>query len=101
MSRLALSAFALFAASSASLGQDAEIPPPALPYFEQAVADITLDGVPDEAIWQQVAPFDGMRVIRPDTLATPKRRSHQAAPCASVVAATTRWSTSVCCMGPG
>lgn len=70
-SRLALSAFALFAASSASLGQDAEIPPPALPYFEQAVADITLDGVPDEAIWQQVAPFDGMRVIRPDTLATP------------------------------
>ena len=54
-SLLSLSAFALLAVSGAALGQDAQIPPVALPYFEQSVADITLDGVPDEAIWQQVA----------------------------------------------
>jgi hypothetical protein len=62
---------ALFLTPVTLLAQNAEAPPAELPRFEHATAGITLDGVPDEAVWQQVAPFDGMRVIRPDTLATP------------------------------
>lgn len=57
------------------LAQEVTSPPAELPYIDQGVADITLDGVPDEAVWQQVVPFDGMRVIRPDTLAEPSQHT--------------------------
>ena len=44
--------------------------PTVLPRIELSEnARVTLDGTLDEAVWQQVSPFDGMRVIKPDTLA--------------------------------
>jgi len=44
--------------------------PAALPRIELSEeARVTLDGELNEAVWQQVPPFDGMRVTKPDTLA--------------------------------
>ncbi|MGI9250883.1 MAG: DUF5916 domain-containing protein [Pseudohongiellaceae bacterium] len=52
---------------------DAQTQPPlAIPRLtrvEQETAAITLDGVLNEAVWQTIPMFDGMRVISPDTLA--------------------------------
>jgi len=41
---------------------------PQLTRMDESEVRITLDGRLDEAVWQQVAPIDGMRVITPDTL---------------------------------
>ena len=47
----------------------AQTPLPQLTRVEEDQAAIQLDGFLDEAIWQQIPSFDGMRVINPDTLA--------------------------------
>ncbi len=47
----------------------AQTPLPQLTRVEEDLAAIQLDGFLDEAIWQQIPSFDGMRVINPDTLA--------------------------------
>ncbi|MDO9476448.1 MAG: hypothetical protein Q7L07_07025, partial [Pseudohongiella sp.] len=48
---------------------------PQLTRMDEGVADITLDGRLDEAVWQQVPVIDGMRVILPDTLAEASLRT--------------------------
>ncbi|MDO8273015.1 MAG: DUF5916 domain-containing protein [Gammaproteobacteria bacterium] len=54
-------------------GQSAQMAtalPAALPRIELSEeARVTLDGELNESVWQQVPPFDGMRVTKPDTLA--------------------------------
>ncbi|MEQ8953432.1 MAG: DUF5916 domain-containing protein, partial [Gammaproteobacteria bacterium] len=47
----------------------AQEPVSQLTRIEEDAVNITLDGVLDEAVWQQIPTFDGMRVIDPDTLA--------------------------------
>lgn len=42
---------------------------PQLTRVEEDAANIQLDGFLDEAVWQDIPTFDGMRVINPDTLA--------------------------------
>lgn len=44
-----------------------------VPYFE--TADIDIDGYADEASWSEVAGYDDMRVIDPDTLEEPEYRT--------------------------
>ncbi len=49
----------------------AALAPPAI----GLASDLKLDGVPDEAIWQQAQVFDEFRVTNPFTLATPTHRT--------------------------
>jgi hypothetical protein len=42
---------------------------------EASEADITLDGVLDETIWEELPAIDSMQVVRPDTLATASLRT--------------------------
>ncbi len=46
-----------------------------LPYFAETDLDILLDGRLDEAVWQEVAGYDDMLVIDPDTMRTPRYRT--------------------------
>ena len=48
-------------------------PPIHVPYLE--TADIEIDGHADEAAWSEVAGYDDMRVIDPDTLEEPEYRT--------------------------
>ena len=48
-------------------------PPIHVPYLE--TADIEIDGYADEAVWSEVAAYDDMRVIDPDTLEEPEYRT--------------------------
>ncbi|MCB1669790.1 MAG: DUF5916 domain-containing protein [Gammaproteobacteria bacterium] len=50
--------------------QDRRGNPIRLLYVDQDEADISVDGVIDEAVWSRVQVIDDMRVIIPDTLAT-------------------------------
>ena len=49
---------------------------PQLTQADENSIDFVLDGKLDEAIWQQVPYFDGMRVITPDTLAEASYETH-------------------------
>lgn len=69
---LAPAALAVTAALS-SLHVNAQAPqatnqPMQMPRITDEVADIELDGFLSEEVWQTIEPFDGMRVINPDTL---------------------------------
>ncbi len=44
-------------------------------YFETADEHIKINGVADEAEWQQVQPFDNLTVVEPDSLAKPRYRT--------------------------
>ena len=46
-----------------------------LPRFDEATADIRIDGRLDEAAWQGIAGVDSFQVIDPDTLADPRYRT--------------------------
>ncbi len=48
---------------------------PQLTQVDEDLADITLDGRLDEAIWQSIPTIDGMRVIAPDTLVAASLRT--------------------------
>ena len=47
-----------------------------LQQFEHSQADITIDGVVDDNVWQQVPAINEMRVIEPDTLASVPYATH-------------------------
>jgi len=47
------------------LGRNVKIP---LQNFPQSEVDIDLDGELNEAVWSRIAPFNGLRIIEPDTL---------------------------------
>lgn len=49
---------------------------PQLTRIPQSEAQITLDGVLDEAVWQRVPIIDNMRVIQPDTLEAASLETH-------------------------
>ena len=49
---------------------------PQMTQADESSIDFVLDGKLDEAIWQQVPYFDGMRVITPDTLAEASYETH-------------------------
>ncbi len=56
--------------SALSIAQDTgTIPLTQMARFEESNLRFELDGVLSEAVWQQITPYDGMRVITPDTLA--------------------------------
>ncbi|HLT64242.1 MAG TPA: DUF5916 domain-containing protein [Pseudohongiella sp.] len=63
-------------AGSAAIAQSTNLPDTSQPDASGVVqmrridnVDIDLDGFLNESVWQTVTPFDGMRVIDPDTLA--------------------------------
>ena len=59
---------------AASAAQDPDTGPAIhVPYLE--TADIEIDGYADEAAWSEVAGYDDMRVIDPDTLEEPEYRT--------------------------
>ncbi len=47
-----------------------------LTQIDENSIDFTLDGRLDEAVWEQVPYFDGMRVITPDTLVPASYETH-------------------------
>jgi hypothetical protein len=71
----------LIVALTAGIGLLAAIPisaqelVPQLARMDESNVRITLDGRLDEAVWQQITPIDGMRVIAPDTLAEASLRT--------------------------
>ena len=56
-----------------SLPLFAQQPSPQLTRIEEDEANIRLDGFIDEAVWDRIPVFDGMKVIEPDTLAERER----------------------------
>lgn len=49
---------------------------PQLTRIDETTANIDLDGFLNEAVWQDIPVFDGMRVISPDTLAETPYETH-------------------------
>ncbi|MDA1074890.1 MAG: DUF5916 domain-containing protein [Proteobacteria bacterium] len=43
--------------------------------FDEATINFVLDGRLDEAVWQRIPGYDGMRVLVPDTLAVPQHKT--------------------------
>ena len=69
---LTLLGISTLGAASVAVAQDAV---PQLTRVDEDRANIQLDGRLDEAIWQQIPAFDGMRVVSPDTLADASLRT--------------------------
>jgi hypothetical protein len=61
--------------TAASLVGTGEGPIIEVPLYPEDGVQITLDGRLDEPIWQQVAGFDDMRVMDPDTMRLPRYRT--------------------------
>jgi len=59
-----------------SLPLIAQQPLPQLTRIEEDEANILLDGFIDEAVWDRIPVFDGMKVIEPDTLADAPYETH-------------------------
>ena len=49
---------------------------PQLTRVDENIANISLDGFVDEAIWQNIPVLDGMKIINPDTLADAPYETH-------------------------
>jgi hypothetical protein len=69
---LALTIAAVLLPSSPAISQEVT---PQLTRMDESEVRITLDGRLDEAVWQRIAPIDGMRVITPDTMAEASLRT--------------------------
>ncbi|MDP3518176.1 MAG: DUF5916 domain-containing protein [Pseudohongiella sp.] len=70
---LCLTLILTFNVGGAALAQDSVS---ALTKADESEFDFTLDGKLDEAIWDRIPYFDGMRVITPDTLAPAAYETH-------------------------
>ena len=66
----------VFAVTMAGTSLNAQEPVLTLTQIDESSIDFTLDGRLDEAVWEQVPYFDGMRVITPDTLVPASYETH-------------------------
>lgn len=76
MTKFSLSACGFIFSTLFSLPLLAQQPIPQMTRVDESVANITLDGFVDEAVWEDLPVIDGMRVINPDTLAETPFETH-------------------------